>query len=108
MALGAGRDRVEAVVNHAVGIEVEAPLGSEVRAGEPVLTLACDDADRLAAARIVLAEAVEIADQAAPAAPRLLETIDERRVRLQARSPRQLPGTGTGTGTGAAKGAPGR
>jgi pyrimidine-nucleoside phosphorylase len=102
MALGAGRDRVDAAVNHAVGIEVEATLGAEVQAGEPVLTLACDDATRLAAARVVLAEAVEISDRAAQDAPRLLETIDERRIHLQARNPRQMPPAGPG------KGAPGR
>jgi len=85
MALGAGRDRVDGVINHAVGIDVEAVVGAEVQAGEPVLTLACDDPQRLAAARVVLAEAVEIEDRAAPPSPRLLETIDERRVRPQPR-----------------------
>jgi len=94
MALGAGRDRVDAVINHAVGIDVEATLGQEVQVGEPVLMLACDDAQRLAAARVVLADAVEIEDHAAPASPRLLETIDERRMRQQAKGPRPVPGKG--------------
>jgi pyrimidine-nucleoside phosphorylase len=92
VALGAGRDRADAVIHHGAGIEVTAPIGTEVRAGEPVLLLACDDPARVAAARACLAEAVEIGDQAAPTAPRLLETIDERRVRLQNRGPRWVPG----------------
>jgi len=95
MALGAGRDRVEATINHAVGIDVEATLGQEVQVGEAILTLACDDPQRLAAARLVLGEAVEIEDRAAPASPRLLETIDERRLRQQQqRGPRPIPGKG--------------
>jgi len=98
MVLGAGRDRVDASIHHGVGIEVDAPLGTEVRAGEPVLSLACDDRDRLAAARLVLADAVAIEDHAAPASPRLLETIDERRLRLQARGVRQPPGPGAARG----------
>jgi len=92
MALGAGRDRADATIDHAVGIEIEAPLGAEVQAGDAVLTLVCDDPARLAAARAVLAEAIELSERAAPSSPRLLETIDERRLRLQARAPRQMPG----------------
>jgi pyrimidine-nucleoside phosphorylase len=94
MVLGAGRDRVDAVINHAVGIDVEATIGTEVQMGEPVLTLACDDPHRIAAARAVLTEAVEIEDRAAPASPRLLETIDERRVRPQPRGVRLPPAKG--------------
>jgi hypothetical protein len=77
-----------------VGIDVEATLGQEVRLGEPILSLACDDPQRLTAARAVLADAVEIEDRAAPVAPRLLETIDERRMRQQARAPRPISGKG--------------
>jgi thymidine phosphorylase len=60
VALGAGRDRADAAVDPAVGIEVVAPVGTTVRAGEPVLMIACDAANRIAAARALLDRAVEM------------------------------------------------
>jgi len=60
VALGAGRDRADAPVDHAVGIDVAAPVGAHVGAGDPVLTIACDDASRVAAARSLLDAAVDI------------------------------------------------
>jgi thymidine phosphorylase len=75
VALGAGRDRADAAVDPAVGIEIAAPVGAPVQAGDPVLILACDDADRIAAARALLATAVTIGENAEPAAPFVLEMI---------------------------------
>jgi hypothetical protein len=42
----------------------------------------------------VLADAIEISDRAAPVSPRLLETIDERRLRTQARGARPAAAKG--------------
>jgi pyrimidine-nucleoside phosphorylase len=82
VALGAGRDRVDADVNHGVGLDVRAPVGTRVAAGDPVLMLLGDDAGRLAAARKLVEAAVEIGDQAPPPEALVLETIDGRSVRL--------------------------
>ena len=48
VALGAGRDRADAAVDPAAGIDIVAPIGTTVRRGDPVLTMACGDAARLA------------------------------------------------------------
>jgi pyrimidine-nucleoside phosphorylase len=64
VALGAGRDRADAGVNHAVGIDVVAPIGTAVRAGDAVLVIACAEAARVAAARALLDRAIEIRDEA--------------------------------------------
>jgi len=44
--LGAGRARKQDPVQHAAGIELHAKPGDEVRAGDPLLTLATDEPDR--------------------------------------------------------------
>jgi pyrimidine-nucleoside phosphorylase len=82
VALGAGRDRVDAAVDYAVGIDVLATVGSPVREGDPVLQIACDDPGRRAAARALLTQAVEIADEAPPDRPLVLGEIDGRHVTL--------------------------
>jgi pyrimidine-nucleoside phosphorylase len=73
VALGAGRDRVDGVVNPAVGIDVIAPVGTPVTGGDPVLSLAYDDEAKLAAAHEILKGAVEIGSAAPPASPLILE-----------------------------------
>ncbi len=75
VVLGAGRDHVEAVIDPGVGIDVLAPEGTEVRAGDPVLRVIYRDTDRLDAARARLTAAVEVADAAPTPAPLILETI---------------------------------
>jgi len=75
VALGAGRDRVDGIVNHAVGIEVVAPVGAQVREGDPVLVIHCDDAARTALAADIVATAIEIGDGAPPDAPLIVEEI---------------------------------
>jgi pyrimidine-nucleoside phosphorylase len=67
VALGAGRSRLDDVVDHGVGILVLAPPGTAVRAGEPVLEIAHRGGRGLDAARDLLGPAIRIAD-AAPAA----------------------------------------
>jgi pyrimidine-nucleoside phosphorylase len=67
LVLGAGRDRVDATVDPAAGVNVRCRVGAAVRAGEPVLELVTSDAARLPAALDALDEAVAIGDwQPAP------------------------------------------
>lgn len=75
VVLGAGRDHVEGVIDPGVGIEVLAPEGTEVRAGEPVLRVIYRDSVKLEAALARLASAVDIADVAPASRPLILETI---------------------------------
>jgi len=80
VALGAGRDRVDAPVDGAAGIDVLAPVGTRVKRGDPVFRLACSDAARMAGARTLLERAVTYGNEAPPAAPLVLDEIDRRKV----------------------------
>jgi thymidine phosphorylase len=71
VALGAGRDRVEDPVDHAVGILVAAKPGEKVNAGDAVLELHYRDRARLETAIALAARAIGIGDQP-PAARRLV------------------------------------
>ncbi len=75
VVLGAGRDHVDGVIDPGVGIEVVAPEGSEVRAGDPVLRVLYRESAKLEAALARLASAVDIADVAPATRPLILETI---------------------------------
>ncbi len=76
VALGAGRERVDAEVDHAAGIEVAAPVGQAVNAGDPIVWMSCDNSRRMAAARAWIAEAVSVADEAPAARPWLRGVVD--------------------------------
>jgi pyrimidine-nucleoside phosphorylase len=75
VALGAGRDRADAGVDPAVGIEIVAPVGAGVRSGDPVLVVACDAPDRVAAARRLLDQAIEIGDAAGLVRPLVIGAV---------------------------------
>ena len=75
VVLGAGRDRVDATVDPSAGIDVVAPPGTAVRAGEPVLRLACADRGRVPAARALLDQGVEFGDTAAAPQPLIIGRI---------------------------------
>jgi pyrimidine-nucleoside phosphorylase len=76
--LGAGRERVEAAVDHAAGIDIEAPVGTQVNAGDPIVVLACDDESRCRRAEPLIARAISIADEAPAARPLVIDVIDGR------------------------------
>jgi pyrimidine-nucleoside phosphorylase len=76
VVLGAGRDRAEAGVNHGVGIEVVAPVGTEIKAGAPILLIRCDDPALVAAAERVLEGAIAVSDEPPPLSGLILETIN--------------------------------
>ena len=68
--LGAGRARKEDDVSYGAGGLVEAKVGDQVRAGDPLLVLRADDVERFDGAIAALDGAVEIGDE--PPAPRPL------------------------------------
>jgi len=82
VVLGAGRDRVDASVDHSVGIQVLSPVGARVAAGDAVVEVACDDAARLAAAMSLLDQAIAIGDAAPVPRPLVLGRIDGRQAIL--------------------------
>ena len=84
VALGAGRDRTEAGVDPAAGIDIAAPPGTRVQAGDTVFVLACSDAIRARGARALLDEAVVIGDEAPPERPLVIDTIRGSGLRREA------------------------
>ena len=76
MALGAGRDRVDGPVDHAVGARVLARPGDALRAGAPVVELRHRAGRGLAAAGALVREAIEMGDRAPAPAPLVLGTVD--------------------------------
>jgi pyrimidine-nucleoside phosphorylase/thymidine phosphorylase len=69
MLLGAGRDRVDAVIDPAAGIVVERKPGESVAEGEPILALHYNDDRRVTEASRFASSAVEIGPEAPVAAP---------------------------------------
>ena len=75
VALGAGRARVDDIINPAVGLEMATRIGDRVEAGDPLLWI--HHADRgVDAARRHLDLAFSIADEAPDCLPLLLDRID--------------------------------
>ena len=72
MELGAGREAVGAKIDPAVGMEIHARIGQEVRAGEPLLAVHYNDPLRLARAMARLRTAFGIRDQLEEEPPRLV------------------------------------
>ncbi len=76
VALGAGRDRVDADVDPSAGIEILLPPGADVRAGEAVLIVSGSDRVRVELTQRLLAAAIAVTDGApAPPRPLIRETI---------------------------------
>lgn len=75
-ALGAGRDRVDALVDPAVGLIVHAPPGQAVKAGDAVLELRYTNGARLPRAVALATEAIVVSDRGPAAVPAVLGTIE--------------------------------
>jgi pyrimidine-nucleoside phosphorylase len=75
MVLGAGRERAEDAVDHAVGVVCRARPGDRVQAGEVLYDVHYRSTARLLAAVPLLEESVRIADDPPPASPLVLEEI---------------------------------
>ncbi len=69
VVLGAGREKKGDPIDHAVGIVVHKKVGDPVATGEPVLTIHANDPARLAEARAMLAQAVQISAEPVPPLP---------------------------------------
>ncbi len=75
LLLGAGRDRVDAPIDPAVGVVLAAAQGEEVRANDPLLELHYNDPQRLFEAKRLAQQAVQLSPAPPPAAPILLGTV---------------------------------
>jgi len=73
--LGAGRDRLDAAVDPAVGFTIAAPVGSEVRRGDPIVEIHHRAGRGLEAARRLIEKAIVIAEAPLQARPLVLERI---------------------------------
>ena len=78
VGLGAGRDRLDAPIDPAVGFIITAPVGTRVRKGDPVIEIHHRGGRGLAEARQLLEGALLIADEAPPARPLVLDRIEGR------------------------------
>ncbi len=81
VGLGAGRDRLEAAIDPAVGFTVAAPIGTRVKAGDPIIVIHHRGGRGVADARRLLEAAVEIADAPPTPGPLVLERIESRGIR---------------------------
>lgn len=75
VSLGAGREKLDDVVDPGVGIEILAPVGTRVREGETVLRIHHRDGRGLDDAVPLLAGSIAIADTAPQAGPLVLERV---------------------------------
>jgi pyrimidine-nucleoside phosphorylase len=78
VALGAGRDRLDAVIDPAVGFMVAAPVGTRVKKGDPVLEIHHRQGRGLPEARALLSAAIDISDTPADTRPLILDRIQRR------------------------------
>ena len=75
MALGAGRDRVDATIDPAAGIVLHAKPGDRVEAGAPILTMHLGRNARLDSAIALLDGAVAIGAERPPATPLVIDVV---------------------------------
>ena len=73
--LGAGRARKEDAISFGAGALVEAKVGEQVSAGQPILVLHADDPDRFAGALAALDGAIEVGDERVEPQPLVADRI---------------------------------
>ncbi|HTM25523.1 MAG TPA: thymidine phosphorylase [Vicinamibacterales bacterium] len=78
VGLGAGRDRLDAAIDPAVGFTILAPVGTRVAKGDPIVEIHHRNGHGLADARTLLESAIQIGDAPAPARPLVLDRIQGR------------------------------
>jgi pyrimidine-nucleoside phosphorylase len=78
MVLGAGREKVEDVIDPGAGLSVGKKLGDEVRKGEPLVTFHYNDSSRLSEAERMVQKAYSIGDARRPSAPELILAVLEQ------------------------------
>jgi thymidine phosphorylase len=75
VALGAGRSRLDETIDYGVGIEIHAPVGAQVRAGAPVLTLHHRGGRGLTEALESIEGSVAVTETPPAVAPLIVESI---------------------------------
>lgn len=78
VGLGAGRDRLDAAVDPAVGFTILAPIGTRVKAGDPIIAIHHRSGHGLADARRLLEAAIVIGDAPVAAQPLVIDRIQGR------------------------------
>jgi thymidine phosphorylase len=78
VALGAGRGRLEDVIDHGVGIDVVGPPGTAVRTGDPVFEIRHRNGRGMETASALLREAIHLSDEAPAARPLIVDRIQGR------------------------------
>jgi pyrimidine-nucleoside phosphorylase len=75
MLLGAGRERVDSVIDHSVGVILHKKVGDRVEAGEPLCTVLVNDAPDIDVALEMIGAAYRIVDEAVALEPLIVERI---------------------------------
>jgi thymidine phosphorylase len=78
MVLGAGREKVEDVIDPGAGLVVGKKLGDEAKKGDPLATLHYNDPSRLLEAEGMVRTAYSISDVRPPSAPELILAVLEQ------------------------------
>ncbi len=73
--LGAGRTRTDQAVDHAVGLVLRAPKGTEVRVGDPLIEIHARDAAAVAAVERRIASGFTIGEAAVARTPLVVEAL---------------------------------
>ena len=81
VALGAGRDKVDDVVDLSVGIDVVGEIGSQVNVGDPLLRVYYRDSRRMEVATLLLQAAIQVRDERIEGLPLFIETVDRSRAK---------------------------
>jgi len=76
MALGAGRERTDSVIDPAVGFMLEKKVGDGVKAGEPLVTVHFNDAAKLEAVKARVVAAYRIGAERPAPRPLIVERIE--------------------------------
>jgi pyrimidine-nucleoside phosphorylase len=76
--LGAGRDRLDATIDPAVGFRIVAPVGTAVKAGDAIVEIHHRNGHGLADARRLLEAAIQIGDTPVAARPLVIDRIQGR------------------------------
>jgi pyrimidine-nucleoside phosphorylase len=79
--LGAGRDRLDAGIDPAVGLMVLAPVGTAVKTGEPIIEIRHRGGRGLEEARRLLRGCLEVAEQMPPPSRLILDRVQGRTAR---------------------------
>jgi pyrimidine-nucleoside phosphorylase/thymidine phosphorylase len=78
MVLGAGREKVEDVIDPGAGLVVRKKLGDEVDRGDPLVTLHYNDPSRLSEAEAMVRNAYSVSDAEPPSGPELILAVLEQ------------------------------